>query len=266
MGEMLGYYARRFPAVEIDTSYYGIPTRQTIASMDARSPQEFRFTFKAPRTVTHHAEKSKPVAREALELRHVLEPLRARGKLACVLAQFPNGFKVDASNEDYVRRVVEAFEGVPVAVEFRHRDWQRAETLALLSDIHAANVNVDLPPLDGLPLASSDATGAVGYVRFHGRNAERWWTGTNVTRYAYSYSTAELSPWCDRIAEIEAQVEATYVFFNNHARGSAARNAETLEALIEERFGASAGEIVARAQGGNPQQDMLPGMPERERE
>ena len=259
--EMLAYYARQFAAVEIDASYYGIPKSATIASMDARTPQSFRFSFKAPQTVTHAPDAGARVHPDARALCEVLQPLRKNGKLACVLAQFPNGFRPDVQSKAYVRRTVEAFEGLPVAVEFRHRDWQRAETLAMLAEIGAAYVNVDLPALEGLPAAASDAAGPLGYVRFHGRNAARWWTGDNVTRYAYAYSEEELVPWSDRIAEIEAQVEATYVFFNNHARGSAARNAVTFEELLVERFGERASGVIARGQGGNPHQTLLPGMP-----
>ncbi|MEO9171116.1 MAG: DUF72 domain-containing protein [Candidatus Baltobacteraceae bacterium] len=259
--EMLPYYARQFSAVEIDSSYYGIPKPETIASMNARSPERFRFSFKAPQTVTHAPVTSMRVHPDGTALRAVLEPLRASGKLACILAQFLNGFKPEAHNREYLRRVVEVFEGVPVVVEFRRRDWQRPETLALLREVNAGFVNVDLPRLEGLPVSSSDTTGSIGYVRLHGRNAAQWWTGDNVTRYEYSYAEDELAPWSDRVAEIEAHVEATYVFFNNHARGSAARNAEAFEALLEERFGDRAREIVARGSGGNPRADLLPGMP-----
>ena len=259
--EMLPYYARSFSAVEIDTSYYGIPKASTIASMDARTPRTFRFTFKAPQSVTHPSDTSGRIHPDGAALRDVIASLRESGKLACVLAQFANGFKRGAHNETYVRRVVETFAPIPVAVEFRHREWQSPETYAMLRDVGASYVNVDLPPLEGLPHGSSDATGPIGYVRFHGRNSAQWWTGDNVTRYAYSYSGEELVPWSDRVAEIEAQVEATYVFFNNHARGSAARNAETFEALLEERFGERAPDFVARGEGGNPQQSLLPGMP-----
>lgn len=260
-GEMLAHYARQFSAVEIDSSYYGVPSAATIALMDARSPRGFTFTFKAPQSVTHPSRSIERVHREAQQLSDVLEPLRSNGKLACILAQFPNGFKPDSQNEHYVRRVVEAFGNIPVAVEFRHRDWQRPATLALLGEINASFVNVDLPEIAGLPIASSDAVGPIGYVRFHGRNAANWWAGTNVTRYQYSYCERELLPWADRVAELEAQVEATYVFFNNHARGSAARNAEMFEALLEERFGLRAAEFVAGGNGGNPHFGLLPGMP-----
>jgi uncharacterized protein YecE (DUF72 family) len=253
--EMLATYARRFRAVEIDSSYYGVPKPQTVASMVARTPDDFRFSFKLPATVTHSPDPEVVrVHDDARLLLESLEPVRRAGKLACVLAQFPNGFKPGGGREAYMRDVVEAFRDIPVVVEFRNRAWQREETLAVLREIGAGYGNVDMPQLDGLLAPSSDATGSVGYVRFHGRNAKEWWKGTNVTRYAYSYTAQELVPWTDRIAEIQEQVEDTYVFFNNHASGRAAQNAEMLEALLDERYGTIAQECVAHARGGTPEQ------------
>jgi uncharacterized protein YecE (DUF72 family) len=126
--------------------------------------------------------------------------------------------------------------------------------LAMLREMGASYCNVDLPRFEELPHPAADVTGPIGYVRLHGRNAKAWWTGTNVTRYQYVYTEEELTPWSDRIADIEAQVEATYVFFNNHARGNAALNAEMMEALLDERYGDAAEEIVAHAEGGIPEQ------------
>ncbi len=257
--EMLPYYARRFPAVEIDSSYYGVPQQRTVAGMDRRTPPEFRFSFKAPQTVTHTPDTGARVHPDAGLLCEALEPLRASGKLACVLAQFPNGFKPDERNRDYLARVAGAFEGIPVVAEFRHSAWQTPETLRLLRELNVGLCNVDMPSFEELPHCASDASGAVGYVRLHGRNAKEWWTGTNVTRYQYVYDVQELEPWTERIAEIEAQVENTYVFFNNHARGHAAQNAEMLEELLNDRYGEAAEACIARGEGGYPEQAVLPG-------
>ena len=258
---MLPYYAARFTAVEIDSSYYGVPQPKTVLSMNARTPSTFRFSFKAPQTVTHPPDAAiVHVHDDAKLLIESVAPLHAAGKLACVLAQFPNGFRYNERNEDYLRRVVLAFAELPVVVELRHREWQRPETLELLRELGAGYCNVDLPGFEDLPRASSEVTGAVGYVRLHGRNAATWWHGTNVTRYDYRYSADELVSWSDRVAEIEAQIETTYVFFNNHARGNAANNAEMLEALLDERYGTAADDVVAHAPGGMPEQSPLPGM------
>jgi uncharacterized protein YecE (DUF72 family) len=250
--EMLPFYARAFRAVEIDSSYYGVPGPRSVASMVARTPPGFRFSFKAPQTVTHPADPvGLRVHDDAKLLLEGIEPARGAGKLACVLLQFPNGFKPEGNRETYVRRAVESFEGVPVVVEFRNAQWQRPQTMEMLAGLGASYCNVDMPRLTGLLHPSADVTGPVGYVRFHGRNAKTWWRGTNVTRYDYLYTSDELAPWTDRIAEMEEHARETYVFFNNHANAKSAKNAEMMEALLEDRFGESA---VAHAEGNTPEQ------------
>jgi uncharacterized protein YecE (DUF72 family) len=257
--EMLPFYARSFACVEIDSSYYGVPQARSVASMVKRTPANFRLSFKAPQTVTHPADPaSLNVHDDAKLLLESVEPAMASGKLGCVLLQFPNGFKPEGSREIYVARAVEAFDGVPVVVEFRNAMWQRPETMVMLRELGAGYCNVDMPHLEGLMHPSSDATSQVGYVRFHGRNAKTWWRGTNVTRYEYLYTADELLPWTDRVAEIEAQAKNTYVLFNNHSNGRAAKNAEMFEALLDERYGPEAESVVAHASGTpNPEQGSL---------
>lgn len=228
-------------------SYYGVPSAATIASMDRRTPGSFRFSFKAPQSVTHAPDLRASVHDDARLLRQALEPLHARRKLACVLLQFANGYKPTAANESYLARAIDAFAPLPVVVEFRNAQWQNAETLDFLRGSRASLCNVDAPALEGLPHPSSDSTGPIGYIRFHGRNAATWWSGTNVTRYEYLYSARELEPWAERTAEVAAQTREAYAFFNNHARGNAPRNAEMFENILRERFGVRWEEMLARA-------------------
>jgi uncharacterized protein YecE (DUF72 family) len=258
--EFLPYYASKFRAVEIDSTYYHVPKWRNIHALNRRTPADFRFSFKAPATVTHPPEVRGRVHDDARLLADRLSGLRASGKLACVLAQFPNSFAVNELNEEYVRRVVEAFDGIPVVVEFRRRQWQSNKTLALLRELGAGYCNVDMPSYDTLLAPSADATSAIGYVRMHGRNAQTWWTGTNVTRYDYDYALDDLVPWSDRVAELEAQTEETFVFFNNHARGQAARNARIMEGLLKDRYGETASEIIALAPDPIAEQPSLPGL------
>lgn len=257
--EMLPYYASEFCAVEIDSSYYGVPSERAVDSMAARTPEGFRFSFKLPQTVTHAADPSGKLHADASAFRASIEPMRVAGKLACALAQFPNAFKPATPADDYLTRLADAFEDVPLVYEFRNRLWQRPETVALLRRLGVGFCNADMPALEGLLGPSADVTSNVGYVRFHGRNARQWWRGSNVTRYDYAYAPDELMPWTDRIAEIDEQAEQTYVFFNNHANGHAAANAEMLASLLTQRYGAGAGAALARAPHDAPLQTPLPG-------
>lgn len=258
--EMLRLYARSFPAVEIDSSYYGVPSPRSVESMAVRTPPQFRFSFKAPQTVTHPSGELRRVHEDAAALLTSLEPAIAARKLACVLVQFPNAFVPGRAGEEYLRRVVESLSAVAVVVEFRNRRWQCPETIDLLAELSASYANVDMPHLEGLLEPSSDATGPIGYVRFHGRNAKTWWRGSNVTRYDYLYALEELAPWADRIAEVDAQTRDTYVFFNNHANGRAPRNAEMIAGLLEQRYGRDAARALAPVGTLSPAQTRLPGI------
>lgn len=254
---MLQFYASCFRAVEIDASYYGVLQRATVARMNANTPANFRFCFKAPQTVTHPPDPAvKRVHDDAAAFVESVMPIVEARKFGCALIQFPNSFKPTETGEGYLRLVVEALRPLRLVAEFRNREWQTPRTHELLCDLDVGWCNVDMPRYDSLLLPSSDATCAVGYVRFHGRNAAQWWTGDNTTRYNYNYSTEELVPWSDRVAEIDERVEQTYAFFNNHARGNAARNAEAFIDLLRQRYGEAADDVVPKRVP-RPAQDSL---------
>ncbi len=235
---MLDVYARRFATVEIDASYYRVPGIATFASMARRTPADFWFSAKLPGSATHLPDPgTRRVHDDIVLLRRNLQPLVEAGKLACVLAQFPNAFRPADATRDYLGAVRDALGDVALVVEFRHRDWQTHETLDLLRSLQIGLVNVDEPHFATLPRAGSDVTAPIAYVRFHGRNAANWWRGTNETRYDYAYSPEELEPWVERIADIVADpvVREVYAYFNNHARGQAVRNAEMLADMLRGR-------------------------------
>jgi len=233
--EMLPYYASHFPAVEIDATYYRVLPPTTFASMASRTPANFRFAVKVPGSVTH-ASGSVRVHPDAAAWREGIQPLVAAGKFACALLQFPYGFKPGARSDEYLRAVSEAFDDIPLVVEFRNREWQTDAALRLLRELRMGWTNVDEPQFRNLMRPGAEATSSIAYVRFHGRNYERWWSGDSATRYEYLYTPDELTPWVDRITDLAAnpEVREIYAYFNNHRRGNAARNAEQLEAMLRQ--------------------------------
>jgi len=244
--EMLPYYARCFSAVEVDASYYGVLDAETIARMNARTPRDFRFCFKVPATVTHPTDAgSAAVHPDAEAFVRALSEVAREGKLGCALLQFPNSFKPTDTSHHYLHRAIEALRPLPLVAEFRNREWQIPATHELLAELGVGWCNVDQPRYESLLRPSSDVTGSIGYVRFHGRNAAQWWTGDNTTRYDYNYAREELEPWTNRVAEIDEAAETVYAFFNNHARGNAPRNAELFLDLLRERYGDAADQLVA---------------------
>ncbi len=243
--EMLPYYASTFKAVEIDSSFYGVLQPQTVERMNARTPADFRFCFKVPQTVSHAPDAAQGrVHDDARAFVESVAPIADAGKFGCALLQFPNGFRPNERTEAYVLAAVEALQPLPLTVEFRNREWQTPTYFELISELGVGWCNVDMPGYDTLMRASSDVSSDVAYVRFHGRNASKWWTGDNRTRYDYDYTADELEPWGNRVAEMEERAKTTFAFFNNHARGNAARNAELFVDLMRERYGSLADEIM----------------------
>ena len=112
----------------------------------------------------------------------------------------------------------------PLACEFRNSEWVRDPVLTGLTERGAAFVNVDQPDLPQLIKPSAHAIADLGYVRFHGRNKENWWTGDNVSRYDYLYADDELSGWLERLREIVKRVRVLLIAFNNNSRGQAVQN------------------------------------------
>ncbi len=238
--EMLAAYARRFSVVEIDSSYYGVPSRATVATWLRRSPDGFRFTAKLPSTATHLPKELQGTMHpDVVAYRDAFGELARAGKFACAVAQFPNSFRPADDAATHLRRLRETLGDMPLVAEFRHRDWQTNDTLVLLRELGIGLVVVDQPQFASLLRPTADVTSPMAYVRMHGRNYGTWWTGDNETRYDYCYSDEELGPWADRLVDLAAspEVREVFGFFNNHRRAQAVRNAEAFEAMLAERFG-----------------------------
>jgi uncharacterized protein YecE (DUF72 family) len=235
--DMLPFYAERFGCVEIDSTYYAIPKPQLFESMDRRTPNNFRFTVKAPGSITHVPVESEPQAADASAFRASLEPIQAAGKLAAVLAQFPHSFRPGAEGYRRLTWLREQWPDMNLIAEFRHRDWQADATLATLRELDVGWCNVDEPRFSSLMRPGSEVTSAIGYVRFHGRNYGKWWKQERAAheRYDYLYSTQELTEWLPRIAAVDEQARETYVFFNNHHLGKSATNAQQLAEMLHAR-------------------------------
>lgn len=227
---MLAFYARRFPAVEINSTYYHIPPARNMAAMAKHAEGRLEFAVKAHQDMTHDRNKYA----DALPLFHAaLGPFHEAGVLGCVLAQFPFAFKATPTNVDFLRRIAEDLAPHPVVVEFRHRSWITDETFDLLQQLRVAYCCVDEPRLPDLPPPLVRATAPLAYVRFHGRNRQKWWTHAEAwERYDYLYTEAELQEWASKLRTLADATEKCYAFFNNHARGQAVTNAQMLARLL----------------------------------
>lgn len=228
--ELLPYYATQFPAVEINTSYYGIPSPTTTGKWAAQVPLGFEFVVKAHQDMTHAVTFQPEVF---TQFRDAVEPLRDARMLGAVLAQFPWRFRPTPENERYLEKFRGELPDVPLVVEFRNAGWAVDRTFELLRDLRLGYCCVDEPRFKSLMPPVVTATSDIGYVRFHGRNYQSWWKGDAKERYDYQYTEAELAEWVPKVEQLAESTEKTYVFFNNHNEGQASQNAKQLALLIE---------------------------------
>jgi len=234
-GDFLEHYAEQFDCNEVNYTYYRMPNASTLAAMSAKTPPDFQFVIKANREMTHEGADVEGGARAAVfeEFVAALDPLREEGKFGCVLAQFPYGFGLSQPNVDYLKRFRRLMHGVPVVVEFRNDAWLRDEMFAFLREAGFGYCCVDQPQIKGLLPPRVEATSGIGYVRFHGRNAEKWHNHEHAwERYDYLYSREELQEWAPKVQSLAQQTEETYVFFNNHYNAQAVQNAQDFADLL----------------------------------
>ncbi len=229
-GEFLSLYAKQFPVVELNFSYYQQPTARALERMVESTPDSFLFTLKAHKSMTHEIgdtwEKDIAIFREGIR------PLIDAGRLAAILLQFPYSFAYTPQSRKRLGVLCSKLEGFPLAVEFRKSDWLSEHVFDGLRERGVALVSVDEPNLPRLLRPTSTVTADFSYVRFHGRNAADWWTGDNASRYDYLYKEDELAEWVDRIRAILARARLLMIFFNNHRRGMAVQNAMQMRELL----------------------------------
>lgn len=244
--DFLSYYASQFNAVELNNTFYNMPTADRLLSFYERSEGKLEFSIKANRLLTH--EISPQWTNAADDFKQALLPLLEKDKLCSVLFQFPQSFHYTNDNRIYLAKVIEAFENFPVVIEFRHKEWIRQSVFEGLLQRKVSLAFCDMPELKNLPAAvvstpvvSTGSTtsfiGANAYIRLHGRNADAWYTadsqGNGSARYDYNYSDEELEKFVPVIKAAIKEGRKAQIFFNNHPNGNGAKNAQTLKELLK---------------------------------
>ena len=226
----LRYYASRFPLVEVDSSYYAMPSAATAQRW-------------AERTLYWRGTPAE--LRDELWRRFVaaLAPLAHAGKLGLLHFQFAPWLVADRAGRDYVRLFAErtAQAGFTASVEFRHFSWfdgeaRSADTLALLRELGAVHTVVDAPQghEHGVPAVWATTHPRRALVRLHGRNAQSWGVqGASVAeRFDYDYAEEELRALAADIARLAGDADDTHVVFNNCREDAGQRNGRTLMRLL----------------------------------
>jgi uncharacterized protein YecE (DUF72 family) len=226
---MLGLYMRNFPAVELNYTWYQMPRAEAVARMTAKVPVDFQFAAKLTRTLTHERKEDWP---KQLQLyRRGIEPLGSR--LAAVLIQWPPDFDRTETHRYYLAKLLDGLQGLPLAVEFRHASWAADPVFAELERRGITLVSVDAPALPGLfPSLDIVTNSGFFYMRFHGRNRSGWSSGNMQKKFDYDYSTAELEELAGNIRTMSSRSSKGILFFNNHVRAQAPRNAVELQRIL----------------------------------
>jgi len=236
--EMLSFYEKElgFNALEVNFTYYTLPSQKSFAAMSEKTSGDFEFVVKSYKGMTHEIR-----SRETGEMidnretfkkfKYSLDPLIGNGKLAGVLAQFPYGFFPNRGNFGYLERFKEEMGDVALIFEFRNQTWMKEGMFEFLEKIGVGYCIVDEPKLPKLMPYLPRATFEIGYFRLHGRNPN-WFNVPTSVRYDYLYSEGELKEFIPDIKDISKKTGKTFVFFNNCHAGSAAKNAAQMAKLL----------------------------------
>jgi uncharacterized protein YecE (DUF72 family) len=214
--DWLTFYAGQFDTVEINSTFYRLPRRESVVRWVQETPSGFLFAVKVSRYITHI--KRLADSREHLQLLYErIEPLLGSPKLGPFLWQLPPNFRVDLGRLEGT--LAQLRDGHRHAFEFRHPSWFTDAVYALLREHGAALVIGDRPEVHAFQ--THELTAPFTFVRFHsgtrGRNG--------------NYSRAELDEWAERLARWSAAVDV-YAYFNNDWKGFAIENARYLRARL----------------------------------
>ena len=264
----LRHYAEQFDTVEVNSSYYALPTAEAAAAWARRTPDGFVFHVKAFAMMTRHpvkAEQLPPDLRGEVELDHrgrverpsrelraevfdrfhaALTPLRDAGKLGGILMQLPPYIVRKTSAYDYLEWAREQLRGDEMMVEFRHASWLEEdaapEALGFLEQRGLTYVIVDAPRTGGRNLVPTvvATTSPTAYLRLHGRNAKTWnIRGRSAAeRFDYLYSDEELGEWTEPLRRLSSLSERTYAMFNNNGRSTGPDGGEVAQAPTNARM------------------------------
>ena len=261
--DRLPWYAERFTAVEVNSTFYAVPDAKTVKRWAEVTPDGFTFDVKLHKLLSRHSGgldslpralrdgapvkgRGRVVLGEKLEaalldaVAESVEPLAAAGKLSSYLLQLSPAFEPRKHALDELKPLVQRLAPVPVAIELRHRAWVRGErleeTLEWYEDAGAAFVCVDAPQGKAptmMPPVDAVTNPKLAYFRAHGRNAEGYMRGKTVAeRFAWDYKPKELRELASRAGSLADRAETVRFMFNNNRGSDAPKAAERMRELL----------------------------------
>jgi uncharacterized protein YecE (DUF72 family) len=211
----LEFYAGHFTTVELNNTFYRLPSEAAFTAWYESSPADFTFAVKVSRFITHI--KRLKGTEEAVE--RFIDRVRILGeKLGPLLYQLPpNMSRRDETLEAFLSTLPRELKHV---VEFRHQSWLDERVFEILHKYNIGFCAFDMPSVS-CPLV---ATADFAYVRFHGSSE----------LYASFYSDEELAGWAKGLADLAVNLKGAYIYFNNDFEAFAVRNAKTLRDYLKE--------------------------------
>lgn len=209
----LQFYVKQFNTVELNNSFYHLPSEKAFATWRESAPENFVFAVKVSRFITH----IKRLENFGSAVENFLSRARLlQDKLGPLLYQLPPNMKRnDEVLESFLCSLPQKYRHV---FEFRHESWLADSVFHILQQYNAGLCVFDMPGFTCPLIATSD----FAYIRFHG----------SASLYSSCYSDEELSQWAQKIARLGKKVKAVYIYFNNDAEAFAVKNALTLTKLI----------------------------------
>lgn len=210
----LEFYATIFTTVELNSSFYRLPSEAAFSAWHDSSPANFTFAVKVSRFITHikRLRNSKEMVETFVSRAKILGE-----KLGPLLYQLPPNMR---RNDEILDSFLSTLpQGMKHVFEFRHQSWLEDKVFGILHKHNAGFCVFDMPSVT-CPLV---ATADFAYIRFHGSTGLYW----------SCYSDEELASWAKKLADLGADLKAIYIYFNNDAEAFAVRNAMTLRGYLE---------------------------------
>ncbi len=226
--DYLAYYSTVFNALEINSSFYGIPSGEQLISFYERSDGRLMFSLKVYRKLTHEVQSDWRLTAEAFK--NSIAVLREKGVLGSLLFQFPPTFDYSVSNRKYLSELLKEFDGFSCVIEFRNVNWLKESAFDGLVKRNASLAFADMPQLrknfDGS--AETRFVGSNAYIRFHMKNMSAWYCQEEKP----FYTPSELGLFLPVINQAEKENRDVYLFFYNHSGGTGAMAARRLREML----------------------------------
>ena len=229
--EWLEFYARYFPAVEVDSTFYSAPAENTVQRWVEMTPASFRFSCKLPREITHVC-RLRDCSAELNSFLRAIEPLAP--KLQVILVQLPPSFTPKDGRQPLRKFLTQLPRDFRFAVEFRHAGWHRPQIIGLLEKCRVGWVWADTSPLNERNLAPFEflpRTADFLYLRLLGDYSTKYDDdGKHLHRYDKLLwkREAALESWSLKIERHLAEVRNVWAFVSNHFEGFAPETAQRL--------------------------------------